>query len=394
MAAVANASSFRLASKHAAALRAREIYQALVANGWEIALGQFKLAKAPKKIDSTIGEFLSELRTLHASKVRCLENYTVSLRAIAAWIAGIPNGVRGGSLEHRRQWREQIDALKLSILTPAKIQKWKEAFLVRAGDDPLKQKAARTSVNSKIREARSLFSSRYVERLETVSLPNPLPFTGVKLERRSMPRYQSTFDVTELISAAAAELPGRPEEYKAFLLSLMAGLRRAEIDKLEWSSFNWPAGTINITATEFFRTKSEESARTVWVPPEVMALFRGYHATASGRFVIESPVLPATGKNYDHYRCDLIFDRLIAWLRSKGVSGPKPLHILRKRYGSLIASRYGIYAAQQALGHADVTTTARHYLQMRERPTVGLGHLLPPSPKNVIPFEERREKEA
>jgi hypothetical protein len=68
-------------------LRAREIYQALVANGWEIALGQFKLAKAPKKIDATIGEFFSELRTLHASKVRTLENYTVSLRAIAARMA-------------------------------------------------------------------------------------------------------------------------------------------------------------------------------------------------------------------------------------------------------------------------------------------------------------------
>ena len=54
----------------------------------------------------------------------------------------------------------------------------------------------------------------------------------------------------------------------------MAGLRRNEIDKLEWSRFNWAAGMINVTPTEFFRTKSEDSARSVWMPPEMLEIFR------------------------------------------------------------------------------------------------------------------------
>ena len=30
-----------------------------------------------------------------------------------------------------------------------------------------------------------------------------------------------------------------PEAYKAFLLGAMGGLRRGEIDRLEWTAFDW-----------------------------------------------------------------------------------------------------------------------------------------------------------
>jgi integrase len=229
-----------------------------------------------------------------------------------------------------------------------------------------------------MREARSLFSPKYLERLERVCLPDPLPFNGIKLERRSMPRYQSNFDVLELVKAATLELAeSEPEQFKVFVLAVMAGLRRNEIDKLEWSRFNWSTRTINVAPTEFFRTKSEDSTRSVWIPPEMLEVFRGYRAKALGRFVIESPVRPVTDKHYDHYRCQMTFDKLITWLRAKGVGGEKPLHTLRKEFGSLIAARFGIYAAKQMLGHADITTTAAHYLEAKEKPMSALGHLLP-----------------
>ena len=256
-------------------------------------LARFKAPPAapPPKQDVTIGEFIAELRALHASKARTLEGYAGALRTIAAGVAQLPPGGRGGSAEAHRQWRAQVDALKLALLTPARIQKWREAFLVRAGNDPVKQRAARVSANTFLCEARSLFSPKYIAGLETLSLPAPLPFAGIKLERRSMPKYQSTFDVLGLVRAAGEELAaGEPECFKAFVLAVMAGLRRNEIDKLEWARFNWSAGLINITPTEFFRTKSEDSARSVWIPPEMLEAFRGYYARAQSRFVIESDV--------------------------------------------------------------------------------------------------------
>ena len=309
------------ANKYEGSAKARDIYESLVARGWEETLFTFKTAKAERKSDATIGEFLAELRELHASKARTIDTYAGSLRKISASIAGLPPG-HGGPQNHRL-WRERVDAVKLAILTPAKVQKWRESFLVQAGNDPVKQRSARISVNMFLREARSLFSPRYIEGLDAIVLPNPLPFAGVKLENRVSVHYQSTFDVLALVRAAGEELAAtRPEEFKALVLAVMAGLRRNEIDKLEWGHFNWAAGTINVAPTEFLHVKSETSARTVWLPPEMLEAFRGYWARASGRFVIESIVKPIT--NREHYRCAGVFDRLIAWLRAHGVTGQKP----------------------------------------------------------------------
>ena len=109
--------------------------------------------------------------------------------------------------------------------------------------------------------------------------------------------------------------------------------------------------------------------------------------------MIESDVRPVTDKHYDHYRSQATFDKLIAWLRGHGVDAEKPLHALRKEFGSLIAARFGIYAAKEMLGHADITTTAAHYLEAKEKPMIGLGHLLPAPAQNVIPFvKEKRKK--
>jgi len=361
-------------SRAEAAQKARDIYLDLLTHGWS-AVKQ----KAKAKCDATIGEFLRELVALHASKAATINNYAAALRKIVADIAGIESNGNGGGGDVKRYaaWREKVEAKKLSFLTPARIQKWKESFIARAGTDPVKIRSARVSVNSFLREARSLFSSRYTENLDSIVLPDPLPFVGIKLEKRSMSRYQSTFDVATLVRAACDELAtAEPEQFKIFVLAVMAGLRRNEIDKLEWDRFNWAAGTITIQPTAVFRTKSDESIRTVWIPPQMMETFRTYHAKTGDRYVIESGVAPILGKAYEHYRCTSLFEKLIAWLRAHGVNGQKPLHTLRKEYGSQVTARFGIFAAQQMLGHADISTTSAHYLEVRDRPIVGLGHLL------------------
>jgi integrase len=79
-----------------------------------------------------------------------------------------------------------------------------------------------------------------------------------------------------------------PELLKFFLLAALAGLRRGEIDYLEWSAFNWDKATITIARTQWFQPKSEDSVRSVELDTEAVALFRGFHAQAGGPFVIES----------------------------------------------------------------------------------------------------------
>jgi integrase len=158
----------------------------------------------------------------------------------------------------------------------------------------------------------------------------------------------------------------------------MAGLRRNEIDKLEWLAFRWDQGTIRIEATQYFHPKSEDSLGDVEVDPELLAIFRAFHRRAKTNFVIESTITPQPQASYSHYRCQRHFENLTAWLREQGITGNMPLHTLRKEFGSQVCAKHGIYAASRALRHADITITSQHYLERRQRATVGLGNLLQP----------------
>jgi integrase len=92
-----------------------------------------------------------------------------------------------------------------------------------------------------------------------------------------------------------------------------------------------------------------------------------------GIFVIKSRRAPVPAKPRQYYRCNAVFDRLMEWLRKQGVNGPKPLHTLRKEYGSLLTRSYGIHAASRALRHADLRTTSEHYSDSTAQVTPGLG---------------------
>jgi integrase len=108
----------------------------------------------------------------------------------------------------------------------------------------------------------------------------------------------------------------------------------------------------------------------------VMALFRENQKSSKGPFVIQSQRSPLPVKPHQYYRCEPVLTALTEWLRAQGVSGNKPLHTLRKEYGSLLTRSYGIHAASRALRHADLRTTSEHYTDSAARVTPGIGRLL------------------
>jgi integrase len=183
------------------------------------------------------------------------------------------------------------------------------------------------------------------------------------------------------------ELP--QEQLKIFLLATMAGLRRNEIDKLQWSAFRWNEEVIRIEETEHFAPKSSDGAGDVPVDKELLAIFRGWYAKATDAFVIEANSEARSATTYAHYRAQPDFDALTVWLRAQGVTAIKPLHELRKEFGSQLCAKYGIYAASRMLRHADIRVTAQHYLDTKERTPIGFGNLLA-LPENVTPMSPDR----
>jgi integrase len=370
--------SLETANRDVAAVRAKEMFLFIQVNGWDLASAKYRPKPVKQnKQDTTLGEFLAELRSKADIKAKTFEAYARAFRTIVADIAGLPGGGRGGSAQIHRIWREKVDSVKLATITPARVQDWKRRFIARAGSDPVKQRSARISFNSFVRQAKSLFAPDLVKHLQTVQLPDLLPFTGIKFEPRQSTFYRSALDVEKLIEAACEELAvAAPKAFKIFLLAVMVGLRRREIDLLEWTAFRWEQNTIRIEPTRYFQAKREYSYADVEVDPELMELFRGYRARATGDFVIESDVKPRPGATFEHYRCTSVFERLIAWLREKGVSGANPLHSLRKEFGSQINAKHGLYAASRALRHGNIEVTAQVYIDKRERSAIGFGHLL------------------
>ena len=198
--------SLRTPVKAAAAARARETYQTLIVKGWDEALREWKPQSVPLSRDaSTIGDFLAELKEKADLKPKTLEGYSVALRKIVSDAFKIDGGkdkfdYRSGG---RQRWLERVHAIKLAALTPDVVQKWKRAFLARAGDDPIRTRAAKISVNSFLRRAKSLFAPDATKHLSHVQLPSPLPFERVSFEPRQSMRYRSTIDVEKLTHARA-----------------------------------------------------------------------------------------------------------------------------------------------------------------------------------------------
>jgi len=169
-------------------------------------------------------------------------------------------------------------------------------------------------------------------------LPSPLPFAGIAFEPRQSTRYRSSIDAAKLTKAAQQELAQSDSPvFLAFLLALGAGLRRIEIDRLEWRAFHWNHNVIRIEPTEHFDVKSEHSIGDVLVDPELISVFRGYAARATSNFVIETGNLPLPeGATFDNYRAQPVWKRLSAFLRKHGITARK----LTLKANDLINCRY------------------------------------------------------
>jgi hypothetical protein len=371
-----------------AARKAKQFYVTVRANGWVQALEKLHPEKVQNKSEQTVGEFLDELSQKADIGQKTLESYARAFRTILSQAFNIDHkGKHASSNAGVAIWRKRIHSIRLSDITPQRIQAWKRKFLERGSDDPLKLRSAKVSVNSFLRRAKCLFSEKLIRHCQ-IDLPTPLPFTGINFEKKQNVRYRSGFDVFALLAKARSELAVRdPEGFKILLLALTAGLRAHEIDVLEWDGFDFAAGTLIIRPTRFFQPKSEYSLGTIDLDPEVVEIFRGFRTRARSNFVIESSLLPKPHLRYDYYRCRAHFDRLYHWLRWNGVNDRKPLHTLRKEFGSAICDRHGIYAASCALRHANVTVTASHYLDKKSRVTSGLGAALS---KNIIELSSSR----
>ena len=376
-----------------AAKRAAELVALVIADGWEAGFALYRPEeKREKAAQVTVGELVAAATGVSSARRQTLEGYAKALRLIIGQIRGIDSdgkfdAHKGGSAK----WRAKVDAILLDSVSPADVLAWRNKRIRDAEGDPLAKRRAVITTNSLIRNAKGLFGKKLLPFVEqAVTLPSPLPFEGVPLEKSPSLRYISRMDPYAILAKAQDELAEtEPEQFKVMILALVCGLRRAEIDNLLWRAFDFAGSSMRVESSEFHELKSEDSAGKMDLDAYTLALFRGYRAkNPKAVFVIESPLAHDPKAKAGRYRCNPVFNKVLAWLRRNGVDGHKPLHTLRKEIGSIIAAEHGIFEASRYLRHADIHITSAFYADKRKTitPKTFAGLLGTPPPDGATPF--------
>jgi integrase len=375
----------------AAARKAANVYTDFLTLGIEVALAKHRPQKATESI-TTVGQWIEAARSVATTNPATFALYAAALRKIVGDIIKVKRNrkrfgpKRGGAQEYRRA----IDAAPLALLSLAAIQKWRLEYVKRA-KTPAEQRSRMTSCNSTLRQARSLFGTKIAK---FVPLPEPPPFQHVEFFPRQSAKYFSRIDAKALLTQAQNELAKNDSPaFLVVLIALAAGLRKGEIDTLCWHQIDFDRGVIRVQHTDAASLKSADSRGEVPIDASVVELLRRFHARKTGAFVIEGGDNLSGPRAWGrHYRVQSVFDRVTGWLRKHGVTAKKPLHELRKELGALITAEHGIYAASRVLRHADLSTTAAHYTDLKTRPTIPVGEWL--MPENVVPMKRSHKRKA
>jgi len=411
------------ANKIKAAKLARDIWLKLKTQGWDAVKPAHE-----RIVDATIGEFLDTVRAEADLRPATFEIYAKKLRRLVAGVCRIDGG-RSKHDHHGngyKEWLARITAVKLARLTPEAVQRWKTRYIADAGTNPLRERRARRTIASVLRCAKALFADRIVNKLH-IDLPDPVPLSDVEIPRASAAPYVSKIEPLLLFQQAEREMlhptdamlrPSaeaalqkiaerkqtkrqralhdgqqmrgwtassalrerwildrmererreRPEMFKAFCLALFAGLRRDEIDTLTWKQIDFANHTIRVETNEFTHAKSERSEAEVDIDPAFTDRLREWMQQSESKFVLNVDREPKTDvSTYQHYRCYCLFRKLAAWLQAHGVEELKPLHTLRKEFGTQINRTYGLFAASAALRHSSIQLTRAVYVAKKDR---------------------------
>lgn len=359
--------------KHQAAAQAAEFYQHVKVEGWDSAIKWLNPDSQAGR-ETTVGSLIAHVEGLGVVQARTLSSYAYALRWFAKQHLGMDGDesrfdAKGGG---NAAWRAGLDGVPLRALTPQVVQRIVDRYVKTRSKDPLEERKASTSARTLIRCARSLFSKRLLKRI-ALPLPSPLPFAGIELPAAPPTRYVSTVNVGALIEAGRAELRGSDRAvWISILLGLMAGLRKGEMDRLTWSHVRWNESKIWIATTVAGAAKTQASEGLVRVHGSLLEELRAWQANgAPADWVL--PGREAMPTDSRDYRCDSLFGRALVWLRQHGVEGEKPLHLLRKEYGSYVAQTADLITAAHQLRHANIATTAAFYVEPRRVVTPSLG---------------------
>jgi integrase len=266
---------------------------------------------------------------------------------------------------------ERFDVLgaDTALLTPQLLTDYSAAMVAKRkaralaekwDEEKTKAQLARVqrTIGSTVQHARSLFSkdalaSRPYRELE---LPELAEFMQARVGASTVVAYDPPpAAVLELIARDAATLKLEdPAAWLALQLEVNGGLRRgsAAVAKWDWFVERGP-GQVDLAVRV---AKGGNSL--------VSFDWDLYQEMKALRQDLTEYIVPGA----DDEARQAVFDRLLTWLRGRGLETEKylkPNHSMRKWYGDEKYTQHGATEAQRALGHSSAKLTSKVYAQNR-----------------------------
>jgi integrase len=195
------------------------------------------------------------------------------------------------------------------------------------------------------------------------------PFKGTQVVKAKVQQYIPVAESIRENIWNDCEKELEPFDTMVVLLALGAGLRRSEACAALPSWFIKQAENVLIHVKEepHFQPKEEE-AGFVPIPTELYErLLKLRGDSTNPRFV------PNTNDNLKANRLNKRYDIINRWLRSKGMTGKKPLHNLRKECGTLIARVTGDILQAAKILRNTPEVAMRTYTGVAKTVTVDMG---------------------
>lgn len=381
------------ADKDQAAERALRLFQELQDQGWQAV--EKRQARAPHSpsIEEFVQAFLEATRSFEAPpRPITLHLYTRCLRQLCK-VSGV-NQVRD--------------------LTPEAVERFRDRYRAEARKAGRSEQSLQNTTANIIRNAAACFSREARSIMDRAGLTVSNPFENIRTKVEVNPVTPLPHDIVDRIWNEAhllrdgdpeakapdmkrylrayrktheGRLPGRwvpvdfrkghPDAYAALLLALGLGLRANECDKARWSWFSFDS-----KGDCYLKVKQEAdfvpkggTDRIIKVPRELYDALTATRQDLANPYVLGGPAsTESSAKGAGFYRCMETIRTVNLWLRQRGVEADskfgKPLHRLRKQFGSELATSHGIFVTQKLLGHSTPTITAKHYAALTELPTL------------------------
>jgi integrase len=341
--------------KKLATIRAKKLRAELLGENWDVLLQVGR----PTSF-ATLGEVFTAYRAFTAGR----DITARTVRENITCLGRILRGVHGKTYS--------VESARANVLT-AELKRDYQAKMIETAKPagPVAIDRAKTTSFSTAQQASSLFSKDCLQSApyRELKLPDLSGFLEQRLERGAQRGFQDPGQelIAKTIQAMIELKKDHPGHWIALVLAGNLGLRRKEAIWAKWdwvraNSYPDPenAGTMlqgyemDVIKRADFDPKGSE--RRISIHPEV------WTGLLELRTSFEY-IMP--GQTYSDRM--QIFKDNAGWLRGLGWQADKPNHALRKLFGSEMATKHGLYAAQSALGHSDPRLTSQIYATFLDR---------------------------